>query len=158
MKWIKLFEEFQLGDLDSMSPEEIQDLFLEECSKQTPDINLIRVIVENGLVDINAKHKDKRLPLNYAVGWNNVELTKLLIKAGADVNAAKEGDGNSPLHWAAMNDNIAIAKLLIKAGADVNAKNGYNEPIFAKSYEMRNLLKAGSGNGFNFFRNFNLGI
>lgn len=38
MKWIKLFEEFQLGDLDSMSPEEIQDLFLEECSKQTPDI------------------------------------------------------------------------------------------------------------------------
>lgn len=35
MKWIKLFEEFQLGDLDSMSPEEIQDLFFKECGENS---------------------------------------------------------------------------------------------------------------------------
>lgn len=157
MKWIKLFEEFQLGDLDSMSPEEIQGLFFEESGKEIPNLELIRAILDSGLLDVNAKNKDSRLPLDWVVGLNNVELTKLLIKAGADVNA--KGDfGNSPLHWAVMNDNIAIAKLLIKAGADLNAKNGYNEPIIPKSYEMRDLLKAGSGNGFNFFRNFKLGI
>lgn len=42
MKWIKLFEEFQMGDLNFMSPEEIQKLFMQECGKQTPDLNLIR--------------------------------------------------------------------------------------------------------------------
>jgi len=30
MKYIKLYEDFQLGDLNFMSPEEIQDLFLED--------------------------------------------------------------------------------------------------------------------------------
>ena len=33
MKYIKLYEDFQLGDLNFMSPEEIQKLFFEECGK-----------------------------------------------------------------------------------------------------------------------------
>lgn len=159
MKWIKLFEEFQLGDLDSMSSEEIQDLFFKETMEKNPNLNLIRAILDSGLLDVNAKNKDKKFPLDWVVGFNNVELTKLLIKAGADVNAKGDWD-HVPLHWAVMNDNIPIAKLLIKAGADVNAKNEFNEsPLaFTSSKEMQTLLRAGSGNGFNFFRNFNLGI
>ena len=124
MKYIRLYEEFQMGDLNFMPPEEIQDLFMQECKKQTPDINLIRVIVENGLVDVNAKYNYERSPLHYAVDRNNIALAEYLISVGADVNA-KDGWGKSPLHWAVQEDDITMVKLLISAGADVNAKNDY---------------------------------
>ena len=145
MKWIKLYEEFQLGDLNFMSPEEIQELFFEECEKQTPDINLIRVIVENGLVDVNAKDKYGQSPLRFAVGRDNIALAELLISAGADVNA-KSNIGTSPLHYAADRNNVILAKYLISAGADVNAKDKWgSSPLFWAAYrgnkEMQALLK-----------------
>jgi ankyrin repeat protein len=83
MKWIKLFEEFQLGDLNFMSPEEIQDLFFEECQKETPDLELIKVILDNGLVDVNVKDRYDLLPLHWAVFWGNEEIQSLLKKHGA---------------------------------------------------------------------------
>lgn len=65
-----------------MSPEEIQDLFFKECEKRNPDINLIRVIVENGLVDVNAKYYGIS-PLHSAVRGDNKEMQDLLKKHGA---------------------------------------------------------------------------
>lgn len=41
MKWIKLYEDFQLGDLIVVSPEKIQDLFSEECKKEIPNLESI---------------------------------------------------------------------------------------------------------------------
>jgi ankyrin repeat protein len=142
MRYIKLYEDFQLGDLNVMSPEEIQKLFKQECWKKNPDINLIRVIVENGLVDVNVKDRYDLLPLHLAAEKNNVGLAELLISAGADVNI-KDYDGRLPLHWAAYRDNIALAKLLISAGADVDSKdNGGKSPFaYAYSEEMKALLK-----------------
>ena len=141
MKWIKLYEEFQLGDLNSMSPEEIQDLFFEECKKQTPDINLIKNILDNGLLDVNAKNKNGQTPLDWVVRQENVDITKLLIKAGADVNAKSDFD-SVPLFWPVMQNNIEIANLLIKAGADLNARDKDNAPLLTKAYskEMKHLL------------------
>ena len=115
MKWIKLFEEFQLGDLNFMPPEEIQDLFMEECEKQNPDINLIRVIVENGLVDVNAKYYGIS-PLHSAIRGDNVEIANMLISAGAKVNA-KDDWGNSPLLWAVRRGYVEMQALLKKHGA-----------------------------------------
>ena len=121
MKWIKLFEEFQMGDLNFMSPEEIQDLFFEECEKRTPDLELIKVILDNGLVDVNAKW-DGKTPLHVAVRGGNIALAEYLISAGADVNT-KNRYGDSPLHEAVERNNIDLVEYLISAGADVNAKN-----------------------------------
>ena len=122
MKWIKLFEEFQMGDLNFMSPEEIQKLFMDECKKKTPDINLIRVIVENGLVDVNGTFDYGRFPLACVVRWNNVnnvdlvDLVELFISAGADVNA-KDVDGESPLAEAVREGYVGMQDLLKKHGA-----------------------------------------
>ncbi len=145
MKWIKLFEEFQLGDLNFMSPEEIQELFMQECKKQTPDINLIRVILDNGLVDVNAKGYLGRSPLHWAVDWNNIALAECLISAGADVNSEDDW-GSSPLHLAVRENKLEIANLLISAGADVNAKDDNGKsPLYRavlRGYvEMEALLK-----------------
>ena len=105
-----------MGDLNLMSPEEIQDLFFEECEKQTPDINLIRVILDNGLVDVNAKDKYSRSPLYMAVGRNNIALAEYLISAGANVNA-KTKSYATPLAWAVRKDNVEMQALLKKHGA-----------------------------------------
>jgi len=157
MKYIRLFEDFQLGDLNVMSPEEIKKLFFKECSKAIPDLELIRVIIENGLVDVNdAKEIGGFTPLHRV---DSVELAKLLIASGADVRAkdtydrtplhdaadidnielakllivsganvnTKDKFGNTPLHFAVERDSIAIAKLLIASGADVNVKDGWGD-------------------------------
>ena len=122
MKYIRLFEDFQLGDLNVMSSEEIKGLFFEECRKSTPDLELIRVIIENGLVDVGAKGEWDYTPLHWAVSGDNIELAKLLIASGADVNV-KRWDGFTPLHRAVSRDNMEVTKLLIGSGADVNAKD-----------------------------------
>ncbi len=144
MRYIKLYEEFQIGDLNFMSPEEIQELFMRECGKETPDINLIRVILDNGLVDVNVKGNYDNSALHWAAYKNIIALANLLISAGADVNA-KNNIGMSPLHYAVRENKLEIAKLLISAGADVNAEtdNG-NTPLYWAfcwdNKEMQDLL------------------
>ena len=154
MKYIRLFEDFQLGDLNFMSPEEIKELFFEECRKDNPDLELIRVIVENGLMDVGAKDKWGHTPLHMA---KNIELAKLLITSGADVDAKNEYS-STPLHWAVYGNNIAIAKLLITSGADVNAKGEYGSTplhwaVSRDNIEIAKLLidsgaKVNSKNGY----------
>ena len=80
MKYIRLFEDFQLGDLNFMSPEEIEKLFFRECEKSTPDLELIMVIIENGLVDVDAKDRDGETPLHRA---KSEEMEALLKQHGA---------------------------------------------------------------------------
>ena len=145
MRYIKLYEDFQMGDLNFMSPEEIQWLFFEECWKETPDINLIRVILDNGLVDVNAKDRYDYSPLHWAVGRDNIALAKYLISAGADVNA-KTKNGKPLLHSAIDSKNIVLVEYLISAGADVNIKdNGGVSPlvwaVFRNNKQIEDLLK-----------------
>ena len=122
MKWIKLYEEFQLGDLNFMSPDEIQELFMQECKKQTPDLELIKVILDNGLVDVNIKYYEGWSPLHLAVLMGNIALAEYLISVGADVNV-KDNMGQSPLCVAVGRNNVALAELLISAGADVDVRD-----------------------------------
>jgi len=109
MKYIRLFEDFQLGDLNFMSPKEIKELFFEECIKATPDLELIRVIIENGLVDVDAKNKWNNTPLHEAVLRDNIAIAKLLINSGANVNA-KTKYGNTPLDLAKSQEMKALLR------------------------------------------------
>ena len=117
MKYIRLFEDFQLGDLNFMSPEEIQKLFFKECKKQIPDLELIKVILDNGLVDVNIKDYEGWSPLHNVVYRNNIDLAELLIFAGADVNAVDDYYGESPLRVAVRRGNKEMQALLQKHGA-----------------------------------------
>ena len=134
-------DEFLL-DLFAMRVSEVQDLFREELESKTPHIEKIEVMLESGLVDVNAKDRRGWSPLHWASANNAIEVAKLLIERGADVDA-KNVDGWTPLHWASRWNHIEIAKLLLDAGADVEAKeeNGETPLDKTQSDEMRELLK-----------------
>lgn len=102
-------KKFYIGDLNTMSPEEIYDIFFWECNKKTPDLELIKVILDNRLVDINPKNKYNITPLHFAVDKNSKETAKLLISAGADVNA-ETGWGKTPLDYARTQEMKTLLK------------------------------------------------
>ena len=78
MRYIKLYEDFRLGDF-----EEIQKLFFKECRKEIPNSVLIKVILDNGLADVNAKDDFGHSPLHVAVSMGLKEMQALLKKHGA---------------------------------------------------------------------------
>jgi serine/threonine-protein phosphatase 6 regulatory ankyrin repeat subunit B len=84
-------------------------------------INLAELLIRRG-AGVNAKDKDGKTPLHWALENNSINLAELLIQGGAEVNA-QDKDGWTPLHWAAEKNHAAVVELLIKSGAEVNAKD-----------------------------------
>src|SRR4051812_13101031 len=62
-------------------------------------------------VDVNTAQPDGATALHWAVHWEDVETTDLLIRAGARVNAANDL-GVTPLTMAAASGNAAIIERL----------------------------------------------
>jgi ankyrin repeat protein len=78
----------------------------------------VLALLEQG-ADVNARHADGASALHWAIHWQNIELTRLLIRARADVNAVNEY-GVTPLSLAAANGDAQGAAALLEAGARVN--------------------------------------
>ncbi len=78
-----------------------------------------------------------------AVGADDVEKVRALVKEGADVNAAP-GDGMSALHRAARAGNAAMASLLIESGANLEAgtRLGAHRPLHVASASGRSGVVA----------------
>ena len=133
-----------LFDLYAMSREEVEEMLFKEFDKIEPNFEKIKVIIDSGLVDVNAKNNGGRALLHEACLNDNIECAKLLLDAGADVKA-KDDYGQTPLYFACLNDNLECAELLIDAGADVGAKDRFERtPLdLAQSNEMRALLGGG---------------
>lgn len=116
MKYIKLYESFsgEIGDLNFMSQEQIQELFFNECKQMNPNLELVKVILDNQLMDVNAKDNYGRMPLHRAARWNNISIAKILIDAGAYVNT-KDNTDRTPLDYAMMEEHNTMIELLWKA-------------------------------------------
>ena len=69
---------------------------------------------------VNEPQVDGATALHWAVRWDDLETTELLLTAGANVSATNV-EGATPLMLAAMNGNAAIIARLVDAGADTNA-------------------------------------
>ena len=59
-------------------------------------------------------------PLLYACAYDQLEITKLLLKAGCDVNQVSSDTKTSGLIFAAHYDNVEIVEVLLDAGAEIN--------------------------------------
>ena len=150
MKYIRLFENFEEGhkfdllDLFTITPKEVEELFFRELDKRNPDMENIQVFLDSGLVDVHTKDKWGNTPLYWAAAWGSLEVVELLISSGAEVNAKGYNDW-TPLHLVAVRHSLAVAELLISSGAEVNAKtNGGSTPLHAaarmNSLEVAELL------------------
>ena len=155
MKYLKLFEQFEEGhkfdllDLYLMDLREVKKLFWKELYKETPDLENIQVLLDSGLVDLEAKNNEGSTPLHRAAWNNSLAVIELLISSGADLEA-KGYNGWTPLHFAAMDNRLEVAELLISSGAEVNAKsNGGFTPLRYATVnyhqEMKELLKSHGG-------------
>jgi ankyrin repeat protein len=71
---------------------------------------------------VNAKGKDGRTPLHFAVQEGHNELSEVLITKGPNVNA-QDNFGLTPLHVAAVKGHKRIVEFLLAAGANVNARD-----------------------------------
>jgi ankyrin repeat protein len=85
-------------------------------------------------------------PLSLACGMENapiqIDVARLLLIKGVKVNDSPDGM-SYPLHLAAKNDNYELANLLLQYGADedLRDKNSSKAKSYAKSKELRKLLK-----------------
>jgi ankyrin repeat protein len=65
--------------------------------------------------------------LHVAVGYEHMEVVKLLLAKGADVNDNANRDQVTPLHIAAGSGYMDIVDLLLANGADIHIKNKYGQ-------------------------------
>ena len=90
-----------------------------------------------------------RSPLDYAAGFGNTLMIKLLLEGGARVDY-RDKFGSTALHWAAESGKIGAIELLVAAKAPVDAQNreGITPLMLAASTDktaaVAALLKAGA--------------
>lgn len=97
--------------------------------------DLVLALIE-AKVDVNQADNNGETPLNCAAHYldddgtgiyndsDNIEITKILIRAGANVNQTNK-DKRTPLHWAAIRNHTDVVWALIEAKADANKSDKY---------------------------------
>lgn len=95
------------------------------------DLALIKVILENELVELNPPHIDGIInkPLAYAVQFGTLDSVKLILDYDVDING-QVSYGDTPLLKALENGDIELAKYLINQGADLNIPNSFGYSPF----------------------------
>ena len=84
-----------------------------------------------GGLNVNARTKDGRTLLDYAIRWQDsgdTEIVQILVDAGANVNATDAG-GEPPIFDAVFSHRADIVQILVDAGADVDAKDARGKPL-----------------------------
>ena len=107
----------------------------------TGDIDKLRVLLEENVIDVNSKDNAGWSPLHEACIKKHVECARLLLQHGAEVNAKAENH-DTPLHDACSKDAIDIIELLLDHGACKVLKNmdGFTPVHFARSDKAIQLL------------------
>jgi hypothetical protein len=77
------------------------------------NIEAVKYLLDNKLIDINIQDEDGTTPLMYASYWNKIEIVKLLLNH-PDINIfLKDDDGKTALDWVKQKNYKEIESLLI---------------------------------------------
>ena len=92
------------------------------CHSHTPNIDLVKLLVQSG-ADINVEEgKTKVTALLQAIMSGHTQIVQYLLDKGADINALSK-DGNSSLMTACYYQHEDIIHLLLNYKADANIQN-----------------------------------
>ena len=88
MKYLKLFEqEYSIYDIIIMTPEIAGKVLFDECMKESPDMELIKNILELSPVDVNLQNSGGDTALMRASWYGYPQIVKLLLeRPETDVN------------------------------------------------------------------------
>lgn len=87
---------------------------------------VVKMMVREEGVDVNARNDEGQTPLFIAVALNNLAIVEILLMAGAEPNKTYK-DGTSPLQAAVIKGNEHMVEILINHGADINHSNNRGE-------------------------------
>jgi ankyrin repeat protein len=109
-------------------------------------LEVTRLLVERGGVEINEVDPCGDWPLKNAAFVGDYEWVEWLLNHGAEVDLTSTGE--TALHKAVFVDAREVARLLLERGADPNSKDVDNcTPFFSvRSREMVELLRSFGGN------------
>lgn len=99
----------------------------------------VKALIEAHPDLVNARNKNEKTPLFFAISMNRPEIFEYLIEHGADIHAA-DNSGLTPLHISAFTrpykDSSALAKRLVELGADIEAKDKFGDtPLHVAAYK-----------------------
>lgn len=86
------------------------------------DLQGARDLIDQGGVNIDGMNERGVTALGVAVGFNKIDMVRLLLDAAADV-MARDSKGSTALHYAAGYGRKEVAVLLIERGAQMDALN-----------------------------------
>lgn len=76
----------------------------------------VKLLLDTGKVNVNARDREGRTPLSYAAGGGSVEVTKLLLDTGKVSVNARDVLGRTPLSYAAGYLKVEVTRLLLDSG------------------------------------------
>jgi len=106
-----------------------RDMTLLLWAAQHGKITLVKVMLANRKIDVNARDKKARTPLFWAAGNGHSEVVKLLLAhSDIKVNVIRNDYGQAPLSCAAMNGHSEVVKLLLAhSDIEVNMKDSLGQ-------------------------------
>ncbi len=121
--------------------------------------NFVNYVIANNYIKVkeelenhinpNARDRDGRTALNWAVHTGNIEMIKLLLKHNADLNALN-GEGMSSLADALNSNKVNMIEFLVKEGAKLYPNNSdspekafFEAVIFDNIDAVEKALKSG---------------
>jgi len=143
----------------SDAPDKNEPLLLLACKAETPNMDVIRALVEDIGVDLNVRSMSKAMSLRFQkiedqtaihllVGgthwWQSALALPYLIEKGADLEA-RDGAGLTPL-LAALGQiprpgfDPRVVELLVANGADVNAVDAKGRSCLARAVADRSMV------------------
>ncbi|RSL46418.1 hypothetical protein CEP53_010331 [Fusarium sp. AF-6] len=135
------------------SANSFEPLALRACLSVTPNMDVLKVLVEKKGVDVNAPSTNNRIGMRalHAVAeghwgsswWQVAQAMPYLVSKGADLEA-RDCKGNTPLHCALAKENpfnVTAAKTLIELGADVNAVDSAGLGCLEKAAHNQELVR-----------------
>lgn len=120
---------------------------------QRSHIEIIRLLLQTGKVDVDLKDNGGRTPLSWAAEFGEEGVVELLLGTGSvDVNL-KDNQGRTPLSWAAENGNEGVVKLLLETGrVDIDSRDHEGRTPLSRAAEffqketVKVLLETGKSN------------